>query len=169
MAFICPCRNNNQLVHNSKNSLLSLTLIKNSAAHVVAAGVFLSWTLEVEVYIPTPTFDVHQVAFNPGACYLSDSCHSFFVGGGRVMWVCVGREVGGGGGARPAAGRETLSCGPASVLAPFPVPGRSSLWTTSCCEGRVWKVTVSGRSVTWACSGRCTAICVRVFSSVSHL
>jgi hypothetical protein len=37
------------------------------------------------------------------------------------------------------------------------------------CTGRGVKVAVAGRSVAWACSGRCVAICVRVFSSVSHL
>ena len=37
------------------------------------------------------------------------------------------------------------------------------------CAGRVGKVDVAGRWVAWACSGHCAAICVRVFSSVSHL
>jgi hypothetical protein len=37
------------------------------------------------------------------------------------------------------------------------------------CVERVGKVVVAGRSVAWACSGRDDAICVRVFSSVSHL
>ena len=37
------------------------------------------------------------------------------------------------------------------------------------CAGRGVKVDVSGRSVAWVCSGRSDAICVRVFSSVSHL
>jgi len=37
------------------------------------------------------------------------------------------------------------------------------------CAGRGGKVAVAGRSVAWACSGRGAAICVRVFSSVSHL
>jgi hypothetical protein len=37
------------------------------------------------------------------------------------------------------------------------------------CAGRGVKITVAGLSVAWACSGRGAAICVRVFSSVSHL
>ena len=36
------------------------------------------------------------------------------------------------------------------------------------CAGRGGKLAVAGRSVAWACSGRGAAICVRVFSSVSH-
>ena len=35
--------------------------------------------------------------------------------------------------------------------------------------GRGGRVAVAGQSVAWACSGRGAAICVRVFSSVSHL
>ena len=37
------------------------------------------------------------------------------------------------------------------------------------CAGRGGKLAVAGRSVAWACSGRGAAICVRVFSSLSHL
>ena len=37
------------------------------------------------------------------------------------------------------------------------------------CAGRGMEVAVAGTSVEWVCSGRGTAICVRVFSSVSHL
>ncbi len=37
------------------------------------------------------------------------------------------------------------------------------------CAGRGRKLAVAGQSVAWACSGRCAAICVQVFSSVSHL
>ena len=37
--------------------------------------------------------------------------------------------------AGPAAGRVARRSGPAPALAPFPVPGRSSLWTASCCWG----------------------------------
>ncbi len=37
------------------------------------------------------------------------------------------------------------------------------------CARRVGRVAVAGRSVAWACSGRGAVICVRVFSSVSHL
>ena len=37
------------------------------------------------------------------------------------------------------------------------------------CAGRGRKLAVAGRSVAWACSGRGAAICVQVFSSVSHL
>jgi hypothetical protein len=37
--------------------------------------------------------------------------------------------------AGPTAGPVALCSGPAPALAPFPVPGRSSLWTASCCWG----------------------------------
>jgi hypothetical protein len=40
--------------------------------------------------------------------------------------------------ARPAAGRVARRGGPAPALAPFPVPGCSSLWTASCCWGGGW-------------------------------
>jgi hypothetical protein len=42
-----------------------------------------------------------------------------------------------------AAGRVARRNGPAPALAPFPVPGRSSLWTLSCCWGGwlvLWRV-----------------------------
>jgi hypothetical protein len=42
--------------------------------------------------------------------------------------VCGAVVCGGGSRARPAADRVALRCGPASALAPFPVPGRSSLF-----------------------------------------
>ena len=53
------------------------------------------------------------------------------------MRGCGGGADGGGGGARsgPAAGRVARRSSPAPALAPFPVPGRSSLWTASCCWG----------------------------------
>ncbi len=56
---------------------------------------------------------------------------------GRVVWGCGGGAGGGGGGARagPAAGSVARHSGPAPALAPFPVPGRSSLWTASFCWG----------------------------------
>ena len=59
------------------------------------------------------------------------------VGRERVVRGCGGGAVGGGGGARAgtAAGRVARRSGPAPALAPFPVPGRSSLWTASCCWG----------------------------------
>jgi hypothetical protein len=59
------------------------------------------------------------------------------VGGGRVVWGCgCGAGVGVGGARKgPAACRVALRSGPAPALAPFPVPGRSSLWTVSCCWG----------------------------------
>jgi hypothetical protein len=65
------------------------------------------------------------------------------VGGGRVVWGCGGGAGGGGGGARtqPVAGRVAMRSGPAPALAPFPVPGSSSLWTASCCWGG-WLVLV---------------------------
>jgi len=63
----------------------------------------------------------------------------------------IGGAGGGGGGprARPAAGRVARRGVPAPALAPFPVPGRSSLWTASCCWG-VWLVLVLGGG---ACRG----------------
>jgi hypothetical protein len=76
---------------------------------------------------------------------LTTGCPHFLrpvvVVGGRVVWGCVGGAGGSGGGARagPAAGRVAQRSGPAQALAPFPVPGRSSLWTVSCCWGR-WLV-----------------------------
>jgi hypothetical protein len=42
-----------------------------------------------------------------------------------------------------AAGRVARRNGPAPALAPFPVPGRSSLWTLSCCWGG-WLVLLRG-------------------------
>jgi hypothetical protein len=49
-----------------------------------------------------------------------------------------GSGAGGGGGgarARPTAGRVARRNGPPQALAPFPVQGRSSMWTVSCCWG----------------------------------
>ena len=46
-----------------------------------------------------------------------------------------GFYCGGGAWERPAAGRVARRSSPAPALAPFPVPGRSSLWTASCCWG----------------------------------
>jgi hypothetical protein len=46
--------------------------------------------------------------------------------GGCGGWAGVG---GGGSRARSAAGRVAHRCGPALALDPFPVPGRSSLFT----------------------------------------
>jgi hypothetical protein len=59
------------------------------------------------------------------------------VGRERVARGCGGGAGSGGGGARvgPAAGRAVRRSGPTQALAPFPVPGRSSLWTASCCWG----------------------------------
>jgi hypothetical protein len=67
------------------------------------------------------------------------------VGGGRVVWGCIcGAGVGGGGArARPAAGRVAHHSCPAPAMAPFPVQGRSSLWTVSCCWGG-WPVLLLG-------------------------
>ena len=57
-------------------------------------------------------------------------------GGGAV--VC-----GGGARARPASGRVARRGGPAPALAPFPVPGISSLWSASCYWGG-WLVLLRG-------------------------
>jgi hypothetical protein len=69
----------------------------------------------------------------------------FIQGASRRVWGYGGGAGGGGAGARarPAAGRVARRCGPAPALAPFPVPGRSSLWTASCCWGG-WLVLVRG-------------------------
>jgi hypothetical protein len=75
---------------------------------------------------------------------LTTGCPHFLrpvvVGWGRVVWDCVSGAGCGGGGARarPTAGRVALCNGPAQALAPFPVPGCSSLWTVSCCWGGGW-------------------------------
>jgi hypothetical protein len=72
---------------------------------------------------------------------LTTGCPHFLrpvvVGGERVVWGCDGGAGGGGGGAwaGPAAGRVARCSGPAPALAPFPVPGRTSLWTVSCYWG----------------------------------
>ena len=72
---------------------------------------------------------------------LTTGCPHFLrpvvVGRERVVRGCGGGAVGGGGGSRsgPAPGRVARCSSPAPALAPFPVPGRSSLWTASCCWG----------------------------------
>jgi hypothetical protein len=82
------------------------------------------------------------------------------VGWGRVVWGCV---VGAGSGrgtarVRPAACRVTLRSCPAQVLAPFPVLGRSSLLTVSCCWGG-WLVLLRG---CYACHAGAALIDVRL-------
>ena len=52
---------------------------------------------------------------------------------------------------RPAACRVVLHRGPVPEMAPFPVPGCSSLWTVSCCWG-AWLVLVRGNCVCHAVS-----------------
>ena len=72
---------------------------------------------------------------------LTTGCPHFLlpvvVGRERVVWGCCGGAGVGRGGARAgsAAGRVALRRGPALALAPFPVQGRISLWTVSCCWG----------------------------------
>jgi hypothetical protein len=54
----------------------------------------------------------------------------------------------------------------------FQLDDRTSVFRLSCCRGcggRVVGVAAAGRAAAWAFSGHDTAICVRVFSSVSHL
>ena len=91
---------------------------------------------------------------------LTTGCPRFLqpvvVGVGRVVWGCGGGAGGGGGGARagPAAGRVARHSVPAPALAPFPVPGRSSLWTASCCWGG-WLVLLRG---CYACSTVCDGL-----------
>ena len=80
---------------------------------------------------------------------LTTGCPHFLrpvvVGGGRVVWGCGGGAGGGGGGAqaRPVAVRVARRSGPAPAMAPFPLPGRSSLWTASFCWGW-WLVLLRG-------------------------
>ena len=52
---------------------------------------------------------------------------------------------------RPAACRVVLHRGPVPEMAPFPVPGCSSLWTVSCCWVG-WLVLVRGNCVCHAVS-----------------
>jgi hypothetical protein len=54
---------------------------------------------------------------------------------------------------RPTAGRVAWRRGPAPALAPFPVPGRSSLWTVSCCWGGWLVLLLRGCDVCSAVSG----------------
>ncbi len=87
---------------------------------------------------------------------LTTGCPHFLqpvvVGGRRVVWGCGDGAGVSGGGARsgPAASSMSQHSGPASALAPFPVPGRSSLWTASCCWGG-WLVLLL-----WGCVACCT-------------
>ena len=57
-------------------------------------------------------------------------------------------------GAGPAAGRVAQRGGPAPALTPFPVPGRSSLWTASRCWGG-WLVLVRGGGACRAVGAAC--------------
>jgi hypothetical protein len=68
------------------------------------------------------------------------SRHPVVVGGGRG----VGGWGGGGGGsrARPAAGRVARRGGPAPALAPFPVPGRCSLFALLRVACHCWGLTL---------------------------
>jgi hypothetical protein len=77
--------------------------------------------------VERPVADDRMSSFPPACCCWQGTCRE----GLRR------RGGGGGGGARagPAAGRVALSSGPVPALAPFPVPGRSSLWTAFCCWG----------------------------------
>jgi hypothetical protein len=72
--------------------------------------------------------------------------------------------------ARPAAGRVARSGGPVPALAPFPVPGRSSLWTASCCWGG-WMVLLRGCDACRAVSGglQSGAALIDVRLDVGHL
>ena len=73
-----------------------------------------------------PVADDRMSSFPPACCCWQGTCREG-----------LRRRGGGGGGARsgPAAGRVARRSSPAPALAPFPVPGRSSLWTASCCWG----------------------------------
>jgi hypothetical protein len=61
------------------------------------------------------------------------------------VWGCISGAVGVGGWSRgrSAVGRVALRSGPALALVPFPVMGRSSLWTASYCWGE-WLVLLRG-------------------------
>ena len=52
-----------------------------------------------------------------------------------LRWWGGRRQKRGPGAACSSAGRVARRGGPAPALSPFPVPGRSSLWTASCCWG----------------------------------
>ncbi len=91
---------------------------------------------------------------------LTTGCPHFLrpvvVGGERVVWGCDGGAGGGGGGARAgsAAGSVARRSGPALALAPFHVPGRSSLWTVSCCWGGWLVLLLRGCDTCCAVGGR---------------
>ncbi len=75
------------------------------------------------------------------------------------------RDSGGGPRTRPAACRVALRCGPALALAPFPVPGRSSLWTVSCCWGGWLVLLLVGYTYIVVCGcleSEASLICVRL-------
>ncbi len=94
------------------------------------------------------------------------------------MGGCVGGAGGGGGGsrARPAAGRVARRGGPASALAPFPVPGRAVLASAgglplpgahaqlSACVARGTPTRCGSES--WVSSGRCPSPAVCGFPAV---
>ena len=90
------------------------------------------------------------------------------VGRERVVRGCCGGAGGGGGGARtgPAAGCVARRSCPAPALAPFPVPGRSSLLTVSCCWGGwlvlLLRVCDACRAVGGGLQSGAALICVRL-------
>jgi hypothetical protein len=89
-----------------------------------------------------------------------------------LVWYVRGRGPGGAhcgprpGCGPPTAGRVAWRRGPAPALAPFPVPGRSSLWTVSCCWGGWLVLLLRGCDVCSAVSGGLQSgaalICVRL-------
>jgi hypothetical protein len=80
-----------------------------------------------------PVADDRMSSFPPACCCWQGACREGLRRrGGR------GRGRGPGG---PSAGRVARHSGPAPALAPFPVPGRSSLWTVSCwSRGLDWRM-----------------------------
>jgi hypothetical protein len=100
-----------------------------------------------------------------------------------VLGCCGGRAGGGGGGsrARSASGRVAHRCGPALALDPFPVPGRSSLFTflqvayhwwasrVAVCVRRPGDTHALCRRVVGVLRSVPVAGCVRVSSSVGRL
>ena len=69
-----------------------------------------------------------------------------------LRWWGGRRQKRGPGAACSSAGRVARRGGPAPALSPFPVPGRSSLWTVSCCWGG-WLVLLRGGDACCAVSG----------------
>ncbi len=93
-----------------------------------------------------PVADDRIFSFPPTRCCWRGTCR---VG---LRWRGGRRQKPGPGAACSSAGRVARRGGPAPALAPFPVPGRSSLWTVSCCWGG-WLVLLRGGDACRAVGG----------------